>query len=95
MPLEPVYDNPDGSLMVPKFNYREKRADWQAAIDAKQPRQHWGAPTGATTLLEFQRMEEERKAAAAAEAAAKKKKQQQQKQAGGGDGEAAAEAAGV
>lgn len=63
--------------MVPKFNYREKRADWQAAIDAAQPRQHWGAPTGATTLLEFQKQKEAadaaKKAAAAeaAEAAAK------------------------
>jgi hypothetical protein len=49
--LEPVFDNPaDGSLSVPKYNYREKRADWQAAIDAAQPRQHWGAPV--KSLLE-------------------------------------------
>ncbi|GBF98267.1 hypothetical protein Rsub_10930 [Raphidocelis subcapitata] len=50
VPLEPVFDNADGSLSVPKFNYREKRADWQAAIDAAQPRQHWGAPV--KSLLE-------------------------------------------
>lgn len=51
VPLEPVFDNPaDGSLSVPKYNYREKRADWQAAIDAAQPRQHWGAPV--KSLLE-------------------------------------------
>lgn len=91
VPLEPVYDNPDGSLvsmlvyqrvhrllirtmgekwadckstphssppshpftlthtiqqLVPKYNYREKRADWQAHLDKAQPRQHWGAPAG-------------------------------------------------
>lgn len=52
VPLEPVFDNPDGSLMVPKFNYREKRADWQAHIDKTQPRQHWGAPV--KSLLEVE-----------------------------------------
>lgn len=35
---------------VPKFNYKEKAADWQRAIDAAQPRQHWGAPV--KSLLE-------------------------------------------
>ena len=50
VPLEPVFDNPDGTLMVPSFNYKEKRAEWQAHIDKTQPRLHWGS-SGVDSLL--------------------------------------------
>ncbi|KAI8467527.1 MAG: hypothetical protein J3K34DRAFT_430311 [Monoraphidium minutum] len=50
VPLEPVFDNPDGSLMVPSFNYKEKKADWQAHIDKTQPRLHWGS-SGVESML--------------------------------------------
>ncbi|KAF5830548.1 hypothetical protein DUNSADRAFT_14355 [Dunaliella salina] len=39
-PFEPVYDNDDGSWMLPQLAYREKRTDWQKYIDQtrfKQP----------------------------------------------------------
>jgi hypothetical protein len=45
-----VFDNPDGTMSVPMFNYKEKRADWQAHIDKTQPRLHWGS-SGTKSLL--------------------------------------------
>jgi hypothetical protein len=38
IPLEPVWENADGSMMAPSLNYKEKRTDWQVgAWQAARP----------------------------------------------------------
>jgi hypothetical protein len=40
--LEPVFQDSDGQWMVPSFNYKEKKADWQRVLDSQISKPRWG-----------------------------------------------------